>query len=725
MAHGNYTVTSTQLTANVGEQVNLTTPTVTLTITADPGYTVTHTDFSIGDPLPSEITSAVFSQNGAVVECLLTLDNSFIMPASNVSLPIDIDGTAQAVQYSVAGNYIITTLNTNQANSTVPYSGTGVEGQQITLFTLSFVANANHIFTQPVSAVVSELNQFPANYTVERTNTFSGSNLVQVDFVVKYTFTSPVNVTGDSIKFLASASEVLVPSNLYYSYNLSGGLNNFGGGGSYTFTRKATSLMLVIYGDPGALVNASWTVNGGGPVTLATAEPIRSVGYYKLYLDLPAVGVDTTYLLTLSGDIDPAFAQPNPITIVQQTGVTVTADYVTLAGHTVVRSGAFTFTRTSGGVPLVEQDNYTISAQFSITANDGSILKLLRQPSWADVANKDSATNGGTTILYPPLLGVTGDGTTTVVITMTAIISVFGSTNVSLNLSLANLFNSNPVAVDDYASVSKGGSVFIPVLANDTDGDGHSLTPVILTQPSYGTATVSGSNIIYWHNGTANYADSFTYAANDGYINSNAATVNVQVGIAPGASTQISGRVGIFYVPVVVGEAAGTFTMHFDAGTTPDRVEILYEDAVVADSLFIGDDLTGAGRSAAITTITGTTSLDSFDYVGVGGNGINYGSTTAWNLKALANAVSYSDPTDIAPTGNTRTDPSSNFGGQVGVGNLVYTSASDVIGVTGLDSADGNASVSFTKGAGGDTVAYIKITGVSGTGWNIYQTSFA
>ena len=61
MAHANYTVTSTQLTANVGEQVNLTTPTVVLIIAPNPGYSVDAGDFSIGDPLPSEISGAVFS----------------------------------------------------------------------------------------------------------------------------------------------------------------------------------------------------------------------------------------------------------------------------------------------------------------------------------------------------------------------------------------------------------------------------------------------------------------------------------------------------------------------------------------------------------------------------------------------------------------------------------------------------------------------------------------
>ena len=105
----------------------------------------------------------------------------------------------------------------------------------------------------------------------------------------------------------------------------------------------------------------------------------------------------------------------------------------------------------------------------------------------------------------------------------------------------------------------------------------------------------------YTHNNSSNYVDSFTYSANDGYINSNIAKVNIGIGVAPGESLSLSSTEGIFYIPVVVGTAGGTFTIHFDSVGVPDRVEMVYKGNIVADSLFIGDNLIGAGRAAAGT----------------------------------------------------------------------------------------------------------------------------
>ncbi len=50
-----------------------------------------------------------------------------------------------------------------------------------------------------------------------------------------------------------------------------------------------------------------------------------------------------------------------------------------------------------------------------------------------------------------------------------------------------------PVAVDDTATVAAGGTVLIPVTANDTNVDGDSLVPAIVTLPAVGTATVDSA----------------------------------------------------------------------------------------------------------------------------------------------------------------------------------------------------------------------------------------
>ena len=719
----NYTVTSTAIQAAVGAQVNLTTPTVTLTISANTGYTVAHTDFVVGDALPSEIASAVFSQNGLVVECLLTLSASFIMPASDVNLPIDIDGAAVLKQYSISGLYDINTSNTNQTTSTgTAYNATGDFGETVTLFSLTFTADANYAFESDPQYIVALANSFPGNYSITRVDTTGSLGLTQVVYTVKYTLTAD-NTTGDLLEFTANAAEQYVAGpTVYRSYILqdipSRDIFN-----EYFISSDIQSYTLRIFGDVGANVTIDMDT-GGLPTNLYTAETITSaLGYIDLIINFPGVVIDTDYNITLSGDIVAGFAQPNPIVVHAVVGTVVTLAADALTGYTIVRTGTYTKTAPEGYTDLTRSLDGLLLCTFSITKDDGSLIKFKRIPNWSDFRNLDPLLNGGTEILHALNLLVTGDGTTEVKITAKGTIVKFGSTDVTCFLSLENVLNLIATAVDDSATVNKGESVLIDVLANDSDPEGDGLTPVIITQPSYGTATIESNKVRYTHNNSSNYVDSFTYSANDGYINSNIAKVNVGIGVAPGESLSLSSTEGIFYIPVVVGTAGGTFTIHFDSVGVPDRVEMVYKGNIVADSLFIGDNLIGAGRAAAIADIVATTSLDSFDYVGSNGDGTYYGKSAEWNLKVASNPLVYADPADIAPTGNTRTDPTSNFGGQVGVGNLVYTSSVDVVGVTGLDSADGNASVSFVVPPGDAAVVTLKITGIQSTGWSIYQTS--
>jgi len=732
MAHNNYTVTSTSIEADAGTQVNLTTPTVTLTITADTGYTVTDTDFSIGDALPSEITSAVFSQNGDVVECLLTIDNSFIMPSADVDLAIDIDGAAVWTGLTIAGTYDLTTANTNLITASgTAYSGSGVEGEEVTLFTLTLTADATNYFKVDPQSIVSTLNDYPDNYTITRADTTTTVDgvalLTQVIWTVKYTFPSE-SVSGDTLNFTANAEEYLVIGEggleKYYSYDFKEFDRPQALNGDYFIGYGADQKLLRIFGDVGAEITVDWTANGGASSNLYTLEPITFAGgYIKLPIDFPVVVTDTDYLITLSGDISASFIQPNPIRVFANAGTTVTLSHNPLAGYTIVRSGVYTHSIIPGEINPGDQQSSELNTIFTITKDDGTDIALLRTPLWTDISNTDPTTNGGTSFLAPPGLIVTGSGTDTIIIEVNATITAFGSSDITCYLDLSAIFNSNPVAVDDTATVDMGGNVLIDVLANDTDANGHTLSPVIITQPTYGTVTKVGTQLRYTHNGTENYIDSFTYAANDGYINSNIATVDIVVGVAPGDSLELSATDGIFYIPVVLGDAGGEFTVHFDAGSTADRIELIYDGNIVADSLFIGDNLIGGTRTAAVAAIEATTSLNSYDYVGSGGDGLTYGQTAAWNLRIASNVVAYVDPDDIAPEGNVR-GVTSNYGDQVGVGDLVYTSVVDAVGTTGLDSADGNASISLIKASGTPNTAVIKITGIAGTGWSIYQTSF-
>ncbi|WP_144395390.1 PKD domain-containing protein [Pleionea sediminis] len=93
--------------------------------------------------------------------------------------------------------------------------------------------------------------------------------------------------------------------------------------------------------------------------------------------------------------------------------------------------------------------------------------------------------------------------------------------------------NAAPIANDDSAQVSVGGSVDLMPLLNDQDSDGRILMDsiIITSQPSFGNVIVeSDGTVKYTHTGSATGEDSFTYKVsdNDGEI-SNSATFKLTI----------------------------------------------------------------------------------------------------------------------------------------------------------------------------------------------------
>ncbi len=99
--------------------------------------------------------------------------------------------------------------------------------------------------------------------------------------------------------------------------------------------------------------------------------------------------------------------------------------------------------------------------------------------------------------------------------------------------------NAPPKATDDLYAVSENTSLDVPaisgVLTNDVDPDGDSLTAVINSPTVSGSLTLyPDGSFVYTPNPNFTGQDSFTYHAKDGSLDSNLATVtiNVQVGNA-------------------------------------------------------------------------------------------------------------------------------------------------------------------------------------------------
>ena len=83
-----------------------------------------------------------------------------------------------------------------------------------------------------------------------------------------------------------------------------------------------------------------------------------------------------------------------------------------------------------------------------------------------------------------------------------------------------------PLAVGDAVTTPEDTAVVIPVLANDTDGDGDTLSVTVAGTPAHGSAAINPDETITY-TPAANYhgADSFTYTIGDGRAGTATATV--------------------------------------------------------------------------------------------------------------------------------------------------------------------------------------------------------
>ncbi|WP_028890463.1 Ig-like domain-containing protein [Tenacibaculum ovolyticum] len=108
--------------------------------------------------------------------------------------------------------------------------------------------------------------------------------------------------------------------------------------------------------------------------------------------------------------------------------------------------------------------------------------------------------------------------------------------NVATVSVTVNSINDKPVANSNSIIVYEGNIITIlqngetSVLYNDTDIENDALTAIIVSPTNYGSLTLnSDGTFSYEHNGSDAASDSFTYKTNDGFLDSNTATVNITI----------------------------------------------------------------------------------------------------------------------------------------------------------------------------------------------------
>ena len=218
----NFSVTVVTFDAVVGVDFTQNNPSVVLLLTPDPGYTLTASNFTATSPLPNYVSSAVFSQNGLNVNCVVNYISPSIMPAADVL--IDVCGTGFAVETNSTLNGIIKSCGIsyvsnppNDLKPPVAYNGSGAFGTSAIVISQTVTADAGFYFdTEPsLSLTIGIIN----NYTITSVKTYNTEGLLtQIIFTVNYTFPAN-NVTGDEFCLIANAVPIYNPPTEIQSYS--------------------------------------------------------------------------------------------------------------------------------------------------------------------------------------------------------------------------------------------------------------------------------------------------------------------------------------------------------------------------------------------------------------------------------------------------------------------------------------------------------------------------
>ena len=151
-------------------------------------------------------------------------------------------------------------------------------------------------------------------------------------------------------------------------------------------------------------------------------------------------------------------------------------------------------------------DGDTLTPFLTATVSNGTLALITGTTSL--VYNPTDGFSGTDTFVYGVNDGTVDSNTATVTITVTS---------------------GNNAPVTSSVSGSTNEDVGVSVTLNGSDSDGNALTYSLVTNPSNGTATISGATLSYTPNQDWAGVDTFTYKANDGTVDSNTSNIQITV----------------------------------------------------------------------------------------------------------------------------------------------------------------------------------------------------
>jgi hypothetical protein len=566
----NITASEVNFNETFGTDVSILHPSVLIKLSPDPGYTISTSDFSPILPLPSNVTGINFVQSGLDVDATITFDQPFIMPESNVSIPLCFNYSSSENIYTVSGNIFKNAGSCNISN-TIPttYSGQGTFNSTQTVLSFPVTANPGYYFSvQPTLGLSTGSN---SNYTISKTNVLDGSgNIIETNFVVGYKFPS-LNVTNSNLTLSACAVEIYVPEVVISAYSIDTSLIGIEG----------DTRIMTVFGNSGSV----FTVAMDG-TNLVTNITMGSSGTYSFPISFPVVAANTSYEILLSGDLVSPFVQNNPFTIQQKvdTEVTLSVSYPSgiLAASSVVKA-YLPFQQ-----PPVGSAAYTISFSWAITPSSNQLLLLSNQPTINDWSNLNPVSNGGTSA-YPVAAINLEDPATSGTIVVSGFIEEYGGSNMETVLDLTSILScvalptvvTTGISNETGAAADSGGESI-------TDGGGTiSQRGIQWSADNFATVisgTVEGP-------GTADYSSTITGLTTGNTYYVRAFVINeagtgygqviqfISSVTFPCGSAASSGGVGITDINVNLDSAGGLLAFALYADAVPDKLEIIHGNA--------------------------------------------------------------------------------------------------------------------------------------------------
>lgn len=282
---------------------------------------------------------------------------------------------------------------------------------------------------------------------------------------------------------------------------------------------------------------------------------------------------------------------------------------------TIVITGANDLPVANGNSYDVDEDGVLVVPVDGVLNNDFDADGDAITPSLVDApANGGLVFNADGSFTYTPNANFTGVDSFTYKVN-----DGTGDSGTALVSITVNPVNDDPVAVNDGYATDEDVALVIPatgVLANDSDIDGDTLVPDVVTGPAHGSLTLNeDGSFTYTPDANFNGADSFTYTVNDGTADSNVATVNITVNPVNDLPVAVNdGYVAQEDTELVI--AAGSGVLANDSDIDGDTLTPTVVTDVAHGTLVLNAD-----GGFSYTPDLDYTGLDSFTYEISDGNG--------------------------------------------------------------------------------------------------------